>query len=107
NRLQVTAAGPWKNPRLGVTLDSSVQYLEFDTRLQGRAEGDLNKFAVSDLVLEGEGLRVSGSGEVNVERQALQFQLDVAARGLQPAEQFGLPVDEGTQVDLDAVVSVN
>ena len=106
-QLQVTAAGPWKNPRLGVTLDSGVQYLEFNTRLQGRAVGDLNKFAVSDLVLEGEGLRVSGSGEVNVERKAVQFQLDVAARGLQPAEQFGLPVDEGTEVDLDAVVSVN
>lgn len=106
-RLQVTAVGPWKNPRLDVALDSGVQYRDFNTRLQGRTEGDLNKFAVSDLLLEGEGLRVSGSGEVNVEREALQFQLDVAARGLQPAEQFGLPVDEGTEVDLDAVVSVS
>ncbi|WP_299599234.1 translocation/assembly module TamB domain-containing protein [uncultured Microbulbifer sp.] len=105
-RLQVTAAGPWKNPQLTVELASAVQYQEFETSLQGHATGDLKKFAISDLLLEGEGLRVSGSGEVNLERKALQFQLDMAARGLQPAEQFGLPVDPGTEVDLDAVVSV-
>ncbi|HEY8568615.1 translocation/assembly module TamB [Microbulbifer sp.] len=106
-RLQVTAVGPWNNPRLGVKLAGDVQYQELETRLQGRAEGNLNKFVVSDLLLEGEGLRVGGSGEVNVERKALQFQLDVAARGLRPAEQFGLPVDEGTEVSMDAVVSVS
>ncbi|WP_105103810.1 translocation/assembly module TamB domain-containing protein [Microbulbifer pacificus] len=105
--LQVTAAGPWKNPRLGVKLESDVQYRELRTRLQGKAEGDLNRFAVSDLLLEGEGVRVSGSGEVDVQGKELQFQLDVAARGVKPAEQFGLPVDEGTEVSMDAVVSVN
>ncbi|WP_428818716.1 translocation/assembly module TamB domain-containing protein [Microbulbifer sp. MCCC 1A16149] len=105
-RLQVTAAGPWKNPQLTVQLDSTAQYRELDTTLQGHGSGNLETFAISDLVLEGKGLRVSGSGEVDIQGKALQFQLDVAARGLLPAEQFGVPVDPGTKVDLDAVVSV-
>ena len=105
-RLQVTAVGPWNNPQLRVELASAVQYQELETSLQARAAGDLKRFAISDLLLEGEGVRVSGSGEVNLEDEALQFQLDVAARGLQPAEQFDLPVDPGTKIDLDAVVAV-
>ena len=105
-RLQVTAVGPWNNPQLSVELASAVQYQELETSLQGRAAGDLNNFVISDLLLEGEGVRVGGSGEVNLDKKTLQFQLDVAVRGLKPAEQFGLPVDAGTTVDLDAVVSV-
>ncbi|MCK7597561.1 translocation/assembly module TamB [Microbulbifer sp. CAU 1566] len=104
-RLQVTAAGPWANPKLTVQLASDVQYQELETRLEGQAAGDLKRFAISHLLLEGENLRVGGSGEINIEGKALQFQLDVAARGFEP-EQFGVPVDPGTTVDLDAVVSV-
>ena len=105
-RLKLTANGPWTNPQLTVELDSAVQYKELDASLQGLATGDLKKIAISDLLLEGDGIRAGGSGEVNLEDKALQFQLDVAARGLQPAERFGLPVDPGTEVDLDAVVSI-
>ena len=106
-RLAVSAKGPWVNPALTVELASAFEYQAFAGKLQGHAAGNLKKFAVQDLLLEGEGLRVSGSGEVNVAGKSLQAQLDVAARGLQPAEQFDLPVDPGTEVDLDAVVSVS
>lgn len=106
-RLQASVSGPWSHPDLSLQLTSSVQYRSFETQLSGHAEGDLKKIAICDLHLQGEGLRVSGSGEVNIESKALQFQLDVAARGLQPAEQFGVPVDPGIKVNLDAVVSLN
>ncbi|WP_043318552.1 translocation/assembly module TamB domain-containing protein [Microbulbifer sp. HZ11] len=106
-RLQVSAKGPWVNPEFAVELSTAVQYQEFSAKVQGHVTGDPEKFAVQDLLLEGDGLRVSGSGEVDVKGKALQAQLDVAARGLQPAEQFDVPVDPGTQVDLDAVVSVS
>ncbi|WP_231757914.1 translocation/assembly module TamB domain-containing protein [Microbulbifer elongatus] len=106
-RLKVSAKGAWENPSLVVELSSALQYQGFSANVQGHVTGNPQKFAVQDLLLEGEGLRVSGSGEVDVQAKALQAQLDVAARGLQPAEQFGVPVDPGTQVDLDAVVSVS
>ncbi|MCA0901955.1 translocation/assembly module TamB domain-containing protein [Microbulbifer agarilyticus] len=105
-QLRVTAKGPWDNPNLAAEVTSALQYRSFEVDAQAHASGNLENFAVQDLLLEGEGLRVSGSGEVAVESKTLQFQLDVAARGLQPAEQFNVPVDPGTRVDLDAVVSV-
>ncbi|MBN8432228.1 translocation/assembly module TamB domain-containing protein [Microbulbifer salipaludis] len=106
-RLQVTAVGPWSNPQLTVDLASALSFKNLQADVHGRAAGNLEKFAVRDLLVEGDGLRVGGSGEVNLQGKTLQFQLDVAARGLQPAERFGLPVDPGTEVDLDAVVSVS
>ncbi|WGL17500.1 translocation/assembly module TamB [Microbulbifer bruguierae] len=105
-RLKVTAIGPWDNPQLALELASALQYQEQQARLQGRAAGDLKRMAIRDLLLEGEGVRVGGSGEIDIQGKALQFQLDLAARGLQPAEQFGIPLDPGTRVDMDAVVSV-
>nr|WP_010131848.1 translocation/assembly module TamB [Microbulbifer agarilyticus] len=105
-QLRVTAKGAWDNPNLTVEVTSALQYRSFAVDAKAHASGNLENFALQDVLLEGEGLRVSGSGEVAVERKTLQLQLDVAARGLQPAEQFNVPVDPGTRVDLDAVVSV-
>ncbi|WP_295802934.1 translocation/assembly module TamB domain-containing protein [uncultured Microbulbifer sp.] len=105
-RLAVSAEGSWRNPKLDIKLDGSVDYQELSTEVHGAASGDLKQFAVNDILVEGEGVRVSGSGTVGIDAKTLQFQLDVAARDLQPAEQLGLPVDPGTRVNLDAVVAV-
>ncbi|MFV8783309.1 translocation/assembly module TamB domain-containing protein [Microbulbifer sp. SA54] len=105
-RLSVKASGAWVNPQLVVQVDGRVLYRDLAAEVHGAASGDLKKFAISDIVLEGEGVRVSGSGEVDIEKQSLQFQLDAAARDLQLAEQLGLPLTPGTRVNLDAVVAV-
>ena len=106
DRLAVSASGSWSNPQLEIEVDGAVDYKELSTEVHGAASGDLKQFAISDILVEGEGVRVSGSGAVGIEAKTLQFQLDVAARDLQPAEQLGLPLDPGTRVNLDAVVAV-
>ena len=106
DRLTVSASGNWNNPQLAITLDGSVNYQDLSTEVHGAASGDLKQFAISDILVEGEGVRVSGSGAIGIEAETLQFQLDVAARDLQPAEQLGLPLDPGTRVNMDAVVAV-
>ncbi|WP_226667171.1 translocation/assembly module TamB domain-containing protein [Microbulbifer aggregans] len=105
-RLSVKASGPWANPQLAVDLDGAFTYRDLASEVHGAASGDLKKFAISNIELEGEGVRVSGSGEVDVTRESLQFQLDVAARDLKPVEQLGLPLNPGTLVNLDAVVAL-
>ncbi|WP_288128912.1 translocation/assembly module TamB domain-containing protein [Microbulbifer sp.] len=104
--LVATASGPWKNPQMTLQLDGDFLYRDFAAELHGAVEGNLEQLTIGELLVEGEGLRVSGTGDVNIERESLQLQLDLAARDFQPAERLGLPVDEGTRVDMDAVVGV-
>lgn len=105
SHLQVTAAGPWNNPQLTARLDGSVSYSEFEGQLQAAAQGDLNEFALSEIALRGDNLRVSGSGILGIERETVQLQLDVAASDLRPAR-MGLPLEEDTNLDLDAAVAI-
>ncbi|KUJ79156.1 translocation/assembly module TamB [Microbulbifer flavimaris] len=106
-QLQVTATGPWKNPRFTADLQAQPAYESFTARLSAAVEGDLKSVTVTELKLEGEGLSVDGAGEVAIEAQALDFKLEVAGENFSPSEALGVEAASGLVLNLDASAAVS
>ena len=106
DKLEVAAKGPWSNPQLSAELQASPTYRNLEAQVRAQVDGDLKKLNIREILLEGDGLSVSGGGAVAIADESLQLKLQVDARNFRPADTLGLAAAEGAVVDMQAELGV-
>ncbi|WP_020413573.1 translocation/assembly module TamB domain-containing protein [Microbulbifer variabilis] len=106
HQLQLTAQGPWDNPDLQGDLSAVSVYRNLQNELTARVNGNLKGLTITDFSLVGDKLNILGGGTVDIESEALNLQLQVDIRNLNPSEDLGLASAKGVSLGLQGQVGV-
>ncbi|BBM02517.1 translocation/assembly module TamB domain-containing protein [Microbulbifer sp. GL-2] len=106
HQLQLTAQGPWDNPDLQGDLSAVSAYRNLQNELTAGVNGNLKGLTITDFALMGEKLNVLGGGTIDLEGKALNLQLQVDVRNLNPNEDLGLASAKGVSLGLQGQVGV-
>ncbi|MFS1524941.1 translocation/assembly module TamB domain-containing protein [Microbulbifer sp. 2304DJ12-6] len=106
HQLQVTAQGPWQNPDLEGVLRVAAVYRNLHSELHIGVHGNRRELIIRDLALVGNKLNIHGGGTIGIEAKALNVQLEIDLRALDPGHDLGLVLAEDMTVSMQGAVAV-